>query len=203
MTPAEKLAEYSRMRLGGREIPADLRALLLLQWQRDEEKPAADPLEAMFVSLLEAGETHDLVDHSYLNEKDRADPDIMANVAAMKSTCEYAAFVARDEDGNLIGYWFGPENVGIDSAPILKVDSEGQFELLGGRSLSEALLGDKVFEDADKFAALKDVFAQAGIAIAADSWEDLEYPDPPTSPAVFHEERYEENRSKAGLPSYR
>jgi hypothetical protein len=203
MTHDEKLAEYSRQRLGGRELPADLRTLLLLQWQRGATNAGADPLTAMGVSLLEAGEIPDLLDHSYLNDKDRADPDVMANVAAMQSTCEHAAFVARNNDCKIFGYWFGPENVDIGAAPILMLDTEGQFLQLEGLTLSEALLGNHVFEDTEKFARLKESFAKVGIAISAGSWDELAYPSPPTDPTVFHEERYEENRSKAGLAPYR
>ncbi len=192
-----KLAEYSRQRLGGRAVPADLRTLLVLQWQRGAAAAGADPLGDMGVALLEASETHDLLDHSYLNDTDRADPDIMANVAAMKSTCEFAAFVARDGDGNLVGYWFGPENLDIAAAPIVKLDTEGQFALLEGLTLSEALLGSHVFEDADRFAQLKETFATAGITMSANSWDELAYPSPPTDPAEFHEQRYEENLGKA------
>ena len=193
MPHEEKLSEYSRLRLAGRELPDDLRKLLVLQWQRGAAPSGADPLDAMGVTLLEAGESHDLLDHSYLNEKDRANPDIMANVAAMKSTCEHAAFVAQDDDRNIVGYWFGPENVDIGSAPIIKLDTEGQFSLLEGRTLSEALLGSHVFDDDAKFAELKGVFVDAGIAIGADSWDELAYPSPPTDPGEFHEQRYEEN----------
>ena len=203
MTQAEKLAEYSRLLLGGREPPADLRTLLELKWQGTAANAGANPLKFMGVSLLEPGEAHALLDHSYLNEKDRADPDIMANVAAITSTCEHAAFVARNNDDAIFGYWFGPENVDIGAAPILKLDSEGQFLQLEGLTLSEALLGNHVFEDVEKFAKLKDLFGKVGIAISANSWDELAYPSPPTDPTVFHEERYNENRSKAGLAPYR
>jgi hypothetical protein len=201
MTHEEKLADYSRQRLGGRAVPADLRTLLLLQLQRGAAD--ADPLGAMGVTLLEVGETHDALDHSYLNDKDRANPDIMANVAAMQSTCEYALFVARNQDAAIIGYWLGPENLGIEAAPIVKLDSEGQFALLEGTSLSEALLGNHVFEDAERFAELKGEFAKVGIAIRGDSWDELPYPKSLSDPGVFHEERYAENRNNAGLPPYR
>ena len=193
MSHEQQLVDYSRQRLAGREIPADLRTLLLLHWQGSD-----GPLSGMGASLLEANESHDLLDHSYLNDKDRADPDIMANVAAIKSTCEHAAFVAQNQDGNVFGYWFGPENVGINDAPIVKLDTEGQFDLLGGRTLSEALLGDHVFEDAGRFAEFKTLFAAAGIAIAGDSWDDLVYPKPPTTPGAFHEKLYRENQQKEG-----
>jgi hypothetical protein len=200
MNHDNKLAEYVRQRLNGREIPADLRTLLVLQWQRGAND-GADPLDVMGVSLLEAGETHPLLDHSYLSDKDRADPDTMANVAALQSTCEHAAFVARDADDNLVGYWFGPEDSSIATASIVKLDSEGQFSLLEGKTLSEALLGSHVFEDAERFAQLKETFAKVGVAIAADSWDELAYPNPPTDPASFHEDRYGENLSKAGSSS--
>jgi hypothetical protein len=198
MTHEEALAQFSRLRLAGREIPADLRTLLMLQWQRGTANAGADPLGAMGVTLLESAQTHPLLDHSYLNDQDRADPDIMANVAAMQSTSAHAAFVAIDQDDNLVGYWFGPDNAGIADAALLKLDSEGQFLLLEGRTLSEALLGSHAFEDGAKFAQLKQTFAEAGIAIGADSWDELPYPNPATDPAGFHEQRYEENLNKAG-----
>jgi len=202
MSHDDQLAEYSRQRLGGRKLPADLRTLLLLQWQRKAAaNGSTDPLDAMGVHLFEAGESNDLLDHSYLNDQDRADPDIMANVAALTSTCEHAVFVARDDDGNVIGYWFGPEKVSIEDAPLVKLDTEGQFTLLEGTTLSEALLGNHVFEDVENFGRFKESFAKAGIPIDADSWDELVYPDPPTDPATFHEERYEENRGSAGLSS--
>jgi hypothetical protein len=109
---------------------------------------------------------------------------------------EHAAFVARDDDDRIIGYWFGPENVGIDAAPILRLDTEGQFALLEGGTLSEALLGSHVFDDAERFTQLKEEFAKAGIAISAGSWDELAYPHPPTDPAEFHERHYEENQVK-------
>jgi hypothetical protein len=196
MNMEEKLAQYSQSRLAGRAIPADLRILLLLQWQRGAANAGADPLAEMSVKLLEAGETHDMLDLSYLNDDDRANPDIMANVAAMQSTCEHAAFVASDQDGSLVGYWFGPENVAIGDAAIFKLDSEGQFLLLEGRTLSEALLGNHVFEDTEKFAQLKAKFADVGVEIRGDSWDELPYPNPPSDPGTFHEERYEENLAK-------
>ena len=194
MAHEERLANYSRQRLGGRDIPADLRTLLGLWWQGN----VASPLSTMGVELLDVGETHNLLDHSYLNDADRANPDIMANVAAMRSTCEHAAFVAHDDDGNVIGYWFGPENLAIVEAPLLKLDTEGQFSLLEGATLSEALLGDHVFDDAERFAELKEEFANVGIAIGADLRDERAFPSPPTDPAEFHARRYEENLNKAG-----
>jgi hypothetical protein len=192
MTHDEKLAAYSRLRLGGRALPPDLRTLLMLQWQN-----AATPLSEVGARLIGDDEAHDLLEHSYLNDDDRANPDIMANVAAIESTCEHAVFVVEDCDRAILGYWFGPENVDIADAPIVKYDTEGQFLLMEGTTVSEALVGATAFEDVERFAELKQAFTNVGIEIAADRWDDLKYPDPPTGPGEFHEQRYEENLGKA------
>jgi hypothetical protein len=205
MSHEAALARYSQEMLGGRPVPADLRTLLILQWERDTAADAegADPLATMWTHLFDSGETNTLLDHSYLDEKDRADPDIMANVAAMTSTCAFAAFVARDDDGNLFGYWFGPENTPIESAAILRLDTEGAFEIIAGSSLSEALVGDRVFDDDAEFAKLKGQFGRVGISFSANCWEDLVLPETASDPGIHHEKLYNENRAKAGLPPYR
>ena len=50
--------------------------------------------------------------------------------------------VAESEDGDMIGYWHGPERTPIGDAPIVKFDTEGTFGLMQGRRLSEAMLGN-------------------------------------------------------------
>ena len=87
MSHDDALATYRREKLGGRAMPPDLRTLLILQWERGTAHDAegADPLATMWVQLFDAKQSSDLLDHSYLNDEDRANPDIMANVAAMTS----------------------------------------------------------------------------------------------------------------------
>jgi hypothetical protein len=205
MSHDDAFATYQREKLGGRAIPDDLRKLLVLQWERGTAHDAegADPLATMWVQLFDSGQSSDLLDHSYLNDEDRANPDIMANVAAMTTVCAHCVFVAQNDDGILFGYWFGPENLPIESAPIVKLDTEGQFELIGGKSLSEALVGDRVFDDDAAFAKLKGQFGRAGINFAASSWDELDDPDAPTDPGILHDRCYRENRAKAGLPPMR
>ncbi len=41
------------------------------------------------------------------------------------------AFVGKRENGELLGYWLGPENHGASDSPIVELDTEGQFHLVG------------------------------------------------------------------------
>jgi hypothetical protein len=65
----------------------------------------------------------------------------MANVTAINEVLATITFIAESDDGDMIGYWHGPERTPIDAAPIVKLDTEGQFDLMRGRALSEAMLG--------------------------------------------------------------
>ena len=48
----------------------------------------------------------------------------------------------------MIGYWHGPERTPIGNAPIVKLDTEGTFGLMQGRTLAEAMLGNDTYSDA-------------------------------------------------------
>ena len=80
MTPDEKLMDYSRQRLSGRDVPADLRPFSCCSGRGRHRRPA--PRHGS--QLLDAGEAHPL-STTYINDKDRVDPDTMANVAAMRA----------------------------------------------------------------------------------------------------------------------
>jgi hypothetical protein len=139
------------------------------------------------------------LDGSYLNDDDRADPDIMSNISATDEVFKYITFVAQNDNGDLIGYWHGPEGISITLAPIVKYDTEGQFELLQGKSLTEAMLGDYVFDNDDEFTELRDWFSRCGIEIAASCWDNLDTPDPATKPDELHDTLYNKYRVAAGL----
>jgi hypothetical protein len=205
MTGQEAFSEYSRKRLGGRPIPDDLRALLKMQWQRpstppsdDEEAP--DPLAFIDARLLEADESHDLLDHSYLTPKDLQNPDIAANVDAIKSVCQYAAFVAVDTAGDLFGYWFGPEQLPIEAAPIVRFDTEGSFSLVTGRALAESLLGYSPYDEDEDYTELRAWFTKLGVNIEPARWKDAGSHTAPTDPDEMHSRLYNEGRRARGLP---
>lgn len=135
-----QLTNYSIARLDGRAVPADLSALLSAVWG-DASFPGSehDPRTIFDVRLLEPGQTHPLLSHDYLTDADRANPAVMANVEAMKATSALCCFVFVTDDGELLGYWRGPDRLEPDKAPIVRLDTEGQYDLLPGRTILQAL----------------------------------------------------------------
>jgi hypothetical protein len=135
-----RLTDYSIARLGGRTIPADLTALLSATWG-DESFPGSehDPHTIFDIRLLEPGQTHPLLSHDNLTDADRADPATMANVEVMNATSALCCFVFVTDDGELVGYWRGPDRLEPDKAPIVRLDTEGQYDLLPGRTILQAL----------------------------------------------------------------
>jgi hypothetical protein len=204
MTGHGAFSEYSEQRLGGRPIPDDLRALLTMQWERpqvsasDGEEP--DPLAYIDARLLDADEVPDLLDHSYLTPKDLQDPDIVGNVNAIKTVCEHAAFVAVDTSGRLFGYWFGPEQLPIDAAPIVQLDTEGCFTLVQGRTLVESLVGYSLYSDGDDYQELREWFAKFDVIIEPARWADAGKLTSASDPAEMHSRLYNDARRARGLP---
>ena len=135
-----RLADYSIARLDGQAIPADLNALLSAIWG-DASFPGSedDPCTIFDVRLLQPGQTHPLLSNDYLTDADRANPAIMANVEAMNETSALCCFVFVTDDGELVGYWRGPDRLELDKAPIVRLDTEGQYDLLPGRTVLQAL----------------------------------------------------------------
>ena len=68
-------------------------------------------------------------DSSYLTDADRANPDIMANVEAMGATNKLIAWFGRDFQG-YVGLWRGPSDLSLDEAPVVRLDTEGQYSLV-------------------------------------------------------------------------
>jgi len=135
-----RLTDYSIARLDGRPIPTDLNALLSAIWSDASFAGSErDPRTSFWVRLLEPGQTHPLLSHNYLTDADRANAAIVANVEAMKATSALCCFVFVTDDGELVGYWRGPDRLEPDEAPIVMLDTEGQYNLLPGRTILQAL----------------------------------------------------------------
>jgi hypothetical protein len=60
--------------------------------------------------------------------KKRLTPDIAANRAAMVATNELISWFAQDSRG-FVGLWRGPENYALVDAPIVVLDTEGQYRI--------------------------------------------------------------------------
>jgi hypothetical protein len=113
-------------------------------------------------------------DTSYLSAADRANPDIMANVRAIAEVCASIAFVAAHEDDEYIGYWRSPGRRRIADSPLVCLDNEGRFCLCGGSTFAEILLA-RTDDEAD-FEEFRDWLRSLGIAVAAESANELAYP---------------------------
>ena len=194
MSPSE-IQRFDNEILKRQVVPPDLRALLNVARSAGD----IDPLrEALGFSLLVPGHDYPLLTGSYLNDSDRQNPDIVANVAAISNVVVLTTIVAESEDGDMIGYWHGLERTPIGKAPIVKLDTEGMFCLMQGRSLSEAMLGNDTFDDAERFAGARAWLASCGIEIEAMNWRELSTPEASTRSDKLHDLLSEQKRIAAG-----
>jgi hypothetical protein len=175
---------------------------LLLRLRDSGDEDFNDALSDLGYRLLAADDAPTLLHpDSYLSPAERADPSIAANIVAIDEVRARISFFAEDDQSNLFGYWHGPERTALAAAPIVKFDNEGQFALLQGRGLIEALIGDRVFDDDEAFAEHAQSFQGLGFAVAARNWHELADPDAASDPAQCHEAGYE--RALPGFQSPR
>ncbi|MCK1798372.1 hypothetical protein MTQ01_20550 [Streptomyces sp. XM4193] len=186
---------FARERLGGREVPSDLRALGTARQQSGRH-----PLEEYGITLLEPDAQHPLTDVSYLTEQDRANADIMANCAAFEQMAPYVSVVAVDDNSGCIGYWHHPDQSPGAPTPIVMVDSEGSYRTLAGRSFVEACLDEIAYDDDETYLSLASELAALGISVPGSSTEDLELLTPDPDPEEVHHRFYTAERSRRGLP---
>jgi hypothetical protein len=198
----ERFDAFKRLTLKGQPLPDDLQKLWLMQASRGPDtKEATDPLAKIGARLIEPGMDVTMLSDTYLTEQDRADPDIMANVAGFEAVFALSTMVVDLDAEFLLGYWHGPEGTPIDKARIFWVDTEGQFEIARGRTLTEAIVAFDVRSDSD-FAQQRDWWARHGILIAASTLAELEYDAFASDPHDVHIEAYNRHRISAGLPPF-
>jgi hypothetical protein len=215
MTIQRELLDYSIARLGGQTIPADLNALLSAvrlglhpkSWTDTGFAGSdRDPSAILGFRLLQPGQTHPLQSpHDYLTEADRANRDIMWNIEAIDATSGLCCFVAETEEG-LVGYWRGPDGIEPDKASIVLLDTEGQYSLLRGRTISEALYFFLTRgSSAEVCGSVRKAFARLGISIADSDLPSSEASERPARfdaphPNNYRDRLYNERRVLAGLP---
>lgn len=98
----------------------------LLRKSLDGLRETIERLEFEFVDDPRWSEPSDI---GYLNDDDRANPDIMANVEATAATNELIAWFGRDQDG-FVGLWRGSTSDPLERAPVVRLDTEGQYSLV-------------------------------------------------------------------------
>ena len=152
-----------------------------------------DQIEFEFIDDPQCAEPSDA---SYLNETDRADPDTMANVAAMDETNKLIAWFGRDQEGGFVGLWRGPENTSLERAPVVRLDNEGQYNLVAATVPDYVAVSDM---DDEAFDDTRAALLAAGFNVAASRDEIWETLDGMSDPNAFRHELYNQDRVRRGL----
>ena len=168
-------------------IPEDLAV-----WRRRQDADQPNPWSES-LRLFADDERPAALDTSYLTAADLANPDIAANTRAIAETAALITWVAEDEDeGRAFGYWRGPDDLPLSGAPVVSLDDEGQFHLLRGGTLSEALSGEYGEWADDGYSGVAGRCRAAGVPIGAEDPDDLPEPVVSPTPADHHVARYRE-----------
>ncbi|HEX5062423.1 MAG TPA: hypothetical protein VFV99_23790 [Kofleriaceae bacterium] len=159
--------------------------------------PTLEPiLDRLELELVDDPTWKEPSDTSYLTDADRNNPDIAANVDAMTETNKLIAWFGRDAEGYL-GLWRGPNNRSLTEAPVVRLDSEGQYSIVA------ATVPDfiAIAMPEDEFANTRDTLTKAGFKVGFNPdaiWGALDAFD--DDPNAYRNELYEQNRVARGLP---
>lgn len=181
MDLAATLNRVSQNCLRGQPVPADLRRLWQAKLEGDTE--VLDAADLVLVDVLapdffEGYRAQDGLDSEY--------------VSGYLRMFEQIAFIGQDDGGALLGYWLGEGHRLVEASPVVELDTEGQFRLLG-TELSEALLLRA--DNGQGFSGLRAWLEARGIVVGVgsdeDIWHKLEaFPDPNAQAhRYFDEER--------------
>lgn len=191
--------------LRGQTAPADLRCLVEVQHARIVNPDFyADVFEELGLRAIVPDQLPALLDGSYLTAEDRLNPEIASNMAATEQVFAMSTMVAQDYNGNLLGYWHGPQQHPLLHAPLVRYDTEGQFSYMVGLGLVEAAAADRVFEDDDQFADFQQQCLEVGIIFSGNSCDKLGTATSASSPSPqqLHHEIYLRERQLRGLPKF-
>ena len=177
-----EIQDFSRNRLRGQPLPADLAILLANRDALNERvglEMSADP------------NWEPWSDTSYLSGEELANPDIPANIKAMTEVCKYISFVAATDESEYYGYWRGGDDRVIADSPVVCLDNEGQFELCCGRTFADAILSRNTYDD-DDFADFKSWLTSLGVDVGYDSLDSMPVPVDESTSDELHEQLYDQ-----------
>lgn len=211
--------EFLNTRLDGQIPPSDIKMLL-----GELDKPKSFITSALDVIFKRNATTEDsmnlissigadflwpdtkysLLDHDYLNEQDRANPDTMANIKAMQDTDKKLRFVLEYKDDSLLGYWQPDPSTALDKCILFWLNTEGQYDIAEGSSAAETL-AYRALLDGNKnlYEEVLRTFKQFGITILQRDEETIfaemneRQKKLDHTPEQYRFHRYENYRSKA------
>ncbi len=165
--------------------------------QRLRSAKALEPiLENMEFEFFDDPESDEPSDTSYLSAKEKADPDIASNVEAMAATNKLISWFGKDMSG-FVGLWRGPKSHALDKAPIVILDTEGQYEI-AALTIADWIA---VKANEDDFADTSEALVQSGFKPAASQkaiWKSLDELDG-DAPNDYRNELYNAGRVRRGL----
>jgi hypothetical protein len=200
--PTDFIIQYSAKCLGGRTVPDDLRKLLKLQW-RDLAGGRGNRLERAGVTLLDS--LPELIVAACAGRDHLGGATRLAYAQATSDMVRCSAFVAEDDTtGDAIGYWFGPDRIPIEIAPLLRFDTDFNFSIVLGNNIAEAILVVASRGDQQSFCDLREYLNELGLDIAARSIQDIQPRKCAIPPQVTYQrmiQAYSADLSAALLPN--
>ena len=173
MSPIDPMIQYAAQHLGGRTVPDDLCKLLNLQW-RDAASGRSNRLKRAGVTFMDGDRMPGLIVAVCAGRDDLEAATRLANAQAMGDMIRYSGFVAEDAAGDAIGYWFSPDRIPIEAAPLLRFDTDGNFSILCGNGIAEAILVIASRGDNLTFSELRDYLNDQGVNITARTIQDVQ-----------------------------
>lgn len=167
----EVLRKVSENCLRGQPVPAALRVL----WEA--QLAGHSPIGAVEYGEVELVSEYD---DEFFEGYDAEFCGSAAVARAYARIFRQIAFVGREADGGLLGYWLRDERGSIEEAPIVILDNEGQFHCTAA-TLQDHFV-QSAGEDAEAVASIRRCFRRQGIETKSSPesvWEAIEgLPDP-------------------------
>jgi len=161
-----------------------------------EALPTLEPIiDRLELTLVDDPTWSEPSDTSYLSDAERQNPDIAANVDAMRETNRLIAWFGKDAEGYL-GLWRGPNERALTEAPVVRLDTEGQYSIVAA-TVPEYLA---IAMPEDEFANTRDTLTKAGFKVGFNPdaiWGAIDEFD--DDPNAYRNELYERNRESRGL----
>jgi hypothetical protein len=139
---------------------------------REALEDLQDVVDSLELELVDDPDWAEPSDTSYLTKADLANPDIVANVSAMAVTNKLISWFGKDMEG-YVGLWRGPLNHPLDKAPVVRLDSEGQYAIVAA-TIADYLA---ISVSEDELEEVQEALAAAGFKPSAsreEIWKNIE-----------------------------
>jgi hypothetical protein len=198
--PIDPIVRFGAQHLGGRTVPDDLRKLLEAHW-RDAASGKNSRLKSAGVEFIDGDQLPRLIAAERAGRDDLEGAMRLAFAQAMGDMIRYSGFVAEDAAGEAIGYWFSPDHIPIETAPLLRFDTNGNFSILCGKNIAEAILVIASRGDNKTFSELRDYLCELGINVAPRTIQDVQRREPALPPQATYEQLIQAYRADLSTTS--